>query len=158
MRQTSLSLCVPRVSWESGYVNFTAHKGETAGVWVVPRSQLSRNVGAGLETKQCLRHGSLTLLHKNSLLLLLTASSCAVTIQNAHKTLQHGWYPPCSPNVSDSLGGELFDDVLPSLIKSNTWSSVFTACPASLSSNTQQRNQAEVFVSNCICLLYNCGD
>lgn len=79
----------------------------------------------------------------------------ALTIQNAHKALQHGWWPLCSLKVlSDSLGSGLLMKwvVLPSLIKSNTWTSVFTDCPDSLSLNTQQRNQVWVFVSNCVCL------
>lgn len=75
MRQTSLSPSVPRVSWKPGYVNFVAHRGEAAGVWVVPWPQFSRNVGAGLETSSAWGREVWLCSTKNYLLLLLSANS-----------------------------------------------------------------------------------
>lgn len=74
MRQTSLSPCMSRVSWEPCDVIFITDGVEAAGVWAVLWPRPSREAGAGLETRQATPvAGGLTLLHRKHPLLILNA-------------------------------------------------------------------------------------
>lgn len=159
MRQTNkkrtgkkeiLSFCVPRVSWEPGYVSFIAHKG------VFELCQLSRNVGAGLKTSSAwgreiwLCSTKITCWYS---WLQIPVSQFRMHTKPCRRAGGHSAAQKCCQTHWE-VGCWWSGVVLPSLIKSNSWTSVFTDCTASLSLNTQQRNQVWVFVSNCICCIF----